>query len=94
MQAIRVRGVGVESKGDHLVVSFTLSAIPGQRWIDYFRDRASGSVLGIAAATFKRNRVYIELPRHEDLEALIRSVDGIIEGVTLDVQFRTELPRQ
>jgi len=80
MQPIRVRGVGLEAKGDHLVASFTLSATPGQRWIDYFRDRGSSCVLGIATADFRRNRIYVELPRHEELETLIRSVEAIIEG--------------
>jgi hypothetical protein len=94
MPHITVRGVGVEAKGDHLLATFTLSEAPGQPWIEFFRDWATGSLLGIAAATFRRNRVHIELPRQEDLEALIRSVDAIIEGVNLDVQFRMELARQ
>lgn len=94
MLPITVRGIGVETRGDHLITTVTLSEAPGQPWIEFFRDRATGSVLGIEAATFKRNRVHIELPHHEDLEMLIRSVEAIIEGVNLDVQFRVGLPPQ
>ena len=94
MAAITVRGIGIETKGDWLLATFTLSEAPGQRWIEFFRERATGSLLGIESATFRRNRVRIELPRQEDVEMLIRSVEAIIEGVNLDVQFRTELPRQ
>jgi hypothetical protein len=91
MPPITVRGIGVEARGGHLVTAFTLSAPPGQRWIEFFRERANSSLLGIAAATFRRNRVQIELPRQEDLEALIRSVEAIIEGVNLDVDFKRDL---
>jgi len=94
MPPIQVRGAGVEAKGDRLLATFTLSEAPGQSWIEFFRERATGSVLGMAAATFRRNRVHIELPYPEDLKMLIQSVEAIIEGVNLDVQFRVELPRQ
>jgi hypothetical protein len=94
MASITVRGAGAEVKGDRLLATFTLNEAPGQPWIEFFLERATGSLLGIEAATFRRNRVHIELPRQEDLEMLIRSVEAIIEGVNLDVQFRIDLPRQ
>lgn len=89
MSAITVRGIGIEATGTHQLASFTLSEFPSQAWIDFFRERASGSLLGIATATFRRNRVSVELPCQEDLESLIRSVEAIVEGCNYDVQFRT-----
>jgi hypothetical protein len=84
-----VRGVGVEAKGEQLLATFTLSeAAPGQPWVQFFKERASASVLNIAAATFRRNRLCIEVPEQKDLDTVIRSVEAMIEGVNLDVEFR------
>ena len=88
MPPITVRGIGLEAKDDHQLATFTLSETPSQAWIEFFRERASGSLLGIATATFRRNRVSVELPCQEDLETLIRSVEAIVEGCSYDVQFR------
>ena len=88
MAPITVRGVGVETKGEQLLATFTLSEPPGREWIQFFKERASASVLNIAAATFRRNRLCIEVPGQGDLEMLIRSVDAMIEGVNFDVEFR------
>jgi hypothetical protein len=88
MPPITVRGVGVEAKGEHLLATFTLSEAPGQRWVQFFRERASASVLNIAAATFRRNRLCIEVPHQRELDMLIRSVEAMIEGVNFDVEFQ------
>jgi hypothetical protein len=56
MSPITVRGVGIEAKGDYLLATFTLSETPSQAWIGFFGERATGSLLGIATATFRRNR--------------------------------------
>ncbi len=46
MPPITVRGVGAEAKGEHLLATFTLSEAPGQQWVQFFKERASASVLG------------------------------------------------
>jgi hypothetical protein len=89
MPPITVRGVGVERKGDRLLAVFTLSETPGQLWIQFFTERAAVSLLNIAAATCQRNRLYIDVPGHSDLEALMRSVEALIEGSNFDVEFRS-----
>jgi len=48
---------------------------------------ARGSLLGLAGATFRRNRVCIELPRHEELETLLRAVEALVENTSFDVEF-------
>jgi hypothetical protein len=68
--------------------TFTLSQAPGREWIQFFKERSSASVLNIAAATFRRNRLSVEVAGHGDLEMLIRSVEAMIEGVNFDVEFR------
>lgn len=88
MSPITVRGVGVEAKGEHLLATFTLSEPPGREWFQFFKERASASVLNIAAATFRRNRLCIEVAGQGDLDMLIRSVAAMIEGVNFDVEFR------
>ena len=88
MQSITVRGVGVEARGKHLLASFTLSATPSQAWVQCFRDRASASVLNIAAATFQRNRLGIEVLDQQELDVVIRVVEAMIDGVDFDVAFR------
>jgi hypothetical protein len=82
-----VRGVGVDAKADHLLVTVTLSEAPPQPWIDFFRKRATGSRLGIAGATFKHNRLGIELPRRKELETLIRVVESLVENTNFDMEF-------
>ncbi|MGH9892977.1 MAG: hypothetical protein ACREA0_13500 [bacterium] len=89
MSPITVRGAGVERKGDRLLAVFTLSETPGQPWIQFFTERSAVSLLNLAAATFRRNRLYVDLPGHSDLETLMRSVEAIIEGSNFDVEFRS-----
>lgn len=89
MPPITVRGAGVERKGDRLFVVFTLSEVPGQPWLQFFIERSAVSLLNIAAATCRRNRLYIDLPGDSDLETLLRSVEAIIEGSNFDVEFRS-----
>jgi hypothetical protein len=62
---------------------------PGQPWIQFFTERAAVSLLNIAAATWQRNRLYIDLPGQSDLQTLMRSVEAIIEGSNFDVEFRS-----
>lgn len=88
MPPITVRGIGIESKGDHVIATFTLSEPPSQAWIAFFRERANGSLLNIQAATVRRNRLAIDLLDQEDLERLVRSVEAIVEGSNYDVQFQ------
>lgn len=89
MPPITLRGAGVERKGDRLFVVFTLSEVPGQPWIRFFIERSAVSLFNIAAATFRRNHLYVDLPVHSDLETLMRSVEAIIEGSNFDVEFRS-----
>lgn len=88
MSPITLRGVGVEAKGDHLLATFTLSETPSQAWMEFFRERANGSLLNIQEATVRRNRLAIDLLDQKDLESLIRSVEAIVEGSNYDVQFQ------
>jgi hypothetical protein len=88
MPPITVRGVGIEAKGELLRATFTLSEAPGQRWVQFFKERASASVLNIAATTVRRNRLCIEVPDQKELDMLIRSVEAMIEGVNFDVEFQ------
>jgi hypothetical protein len=88
MRPVTLRGVGVERTGSRHVAVFTLSEAPDHSWIAFFRERARYSVFEAAAATFRRNRMSLELPREEDLEDLIRAVERFIEGANLDVEFR------
>lgn len=87
MPPITVQGIGVDAKADHLLVTVTLSEAPPQPWIEFFRKRATGSRLGIAGATFKHNRLCIELPRRKELETLIRVVEALVENTNFDVEF-------
>ena len=95
---VTVRGVGVErERGGVTAATFTLSEAPTPGWIAFFRERARHSVFNplatgllwveVAVATFEHNRVRIDLPRMEDLEEMIRSVERFIEGANLDVEF-------
>jgi len=88
MPSITLRGVGVETKGTRLVTVFTLSEPPDPIWIGFFRERARYSIFDTAAATFRQNRLRVDLPRRDDLEQLIRSVERFIEGANLDMEFR------
>jgi hypothetical protein len=94
LTGVRIRGFGLEQLGGRQIVTIQLNAVPSARWIDYFKDRAQASVIGLTSARFWRNRIYVELPRRDDLEVVRHSVEAIIEGVNLDVQFKTELPRR
>jgi hypothetical protein len=88
MPPIAVRGIGIERKGERLLAVFTLSAAPNQAWVRFFTARAGVGLLDRAAATFRRNRLHIDLPADCELERLIRSVEAIIEGANLDLEFR------
>ena len=88
MLSITVRGVGVEAKGSQLVTVFTLSEAPVAEWIHYFRERARYSVFDAHNGTFRQNRLRVELPRREDLEQMINSIERFIEGANLDLEFR------
>lgn len=88
MPPVTIQGVGLEAKGELVLASFTLSESPRSAWIEFFRERSSGSLLGIGEAIFRRNRVQVELQHEEDLDALMRSVEAIVEGTNLDVEFR------
>jgi hypothetical protein len=88
MPSITVRGVGVETQAARLVTVFTLSEPPSPAWIAFFRERARYSVFDTAAATFRQNHLRVDLPRREDLEQLIRSVERFIEGANLDMEYR------
>jgi hypothetical protein len=72
-----------------LIAVFTLSEVPDRDWIAFFRERARYSVFDASMATFKRTQLRLDLPREEDLEALVRAVERFIEGANLDVEFRT-----
>lgn len=84
---ITVRGIGVDAKADHLLVTVTLSEAPPQPWIEFFRKRAGGSRLGIAGATFRHNRLCIELARRKELETLIRVMEALVENTNFDMEF-------
>jgi hypothetical protein len=88
MPPITVRGVGVETKGEQLLATFTLSEPPGREWIQFFKERAGASILNVGAATFRRNRLSVEVAGQGDLEMPIRSVEAMIEGGNFDVEFR------
>jgi hypothetical protein len=88
MPPITVRGVGVEAKGEQLLATFTVSQPPDREWVQFFKERAGASILNIAAATFRRNRLCIKVPGQEDLDMLIRSVATMIEGANFDVELR------
>jgi hypothetical protein len=59
---IIARAVGVETKAEQLLATFTSGEPPGREWIQSFKDRAGDSVLNITAATFRRNRLSVEVP--------------------------------
>jgi hypothetical protein len=89
MRVVSLRGVGVEEKRGHLVAVFVLSETPDPAWITFFRERGRYSTFAAADAKFHRNRVRIELPRREDLDQLLRSVESFISGANLDMEFRS-----
>lgn len=67
---------------------FTLSETPDSIWIRFFRERSRYSIFDVTRATFSRNRIHVEVPREDDLEEMIRSMERFIEGTNLDVEFR------
>ncbi len=51
------------------------------------------AILGLAGATFKHYRLWIELPRQEELETLLRAVEALVENTNFDVEsFLTPEP--
>lgn len=91
MRSVTLRGVGVDTKADRLVAVFTLSEAPDPAWIAFFRERARYSVFDVAAATFRRNWLRVDLASREDLPELTWSVERLIEGANIDMEFR--MPR-
>jgi hypothetical protein len=83
---IALRGYGVEGLGGRQIVTILLSETPAPTWVEYFRDRAQASVLGLTSARFVK-----ELPCREDLEMLMRSIEAIVDATNYDVRFRRDL---